>query len=181
MSKDVQNIIEIAETISRMVVNEQKVIQEELEQIQKLVSDAVRTISDNYMNLSGYIDKQKTVIDSIVDQVSNNDSLEEARCEIRNLSEKIQANKSAIIRALQFDDIANQAAAHSNARVKHMEALFSSVLELLQSTQAEKSSKKQVDMLLSEMKEQIEKHQKALQKTNPVTHTNVDEGGIELF
>jgi len=178
-----KSLYALADNMNSVVVREHQILQRELGQMCELVSDAAKTLVDNFDIITKLAAEQAELLHVMTsDDLDDAEGNEGRRGKATEISKKMQTSNSAVVRALQFEDIVQQLASHSRKRAEQMEQLFSNLSRKLEDQKKVESQQyHKVMQSVKAMQQEVEKHRVAMDKENPVKQVSISEGKTELF
>lgn len=172
-------LYELADEFNRLIVREHQILQDEMNQVRVLVSDAVKNLDNNFRGLNSKNSEQADILSNVfkTGQVDN-----EQQQKLTEITHQIKSHTSTTIRALQFDDIVQQLAGHTCDRIARMQELFVDLenkLSIIKRLESEDISAIQGHVKM--MRDEVDNFRTRLEKENPVRQRSMDAGKIELF
>lgn len=173
----------LAHELARLVVQEHKLLQTELNQITELTFEAVRELSKITIQL------KNSTEEIILSQPDADDkTAEDLRSDLLRLNENINRSTSETVRALQFGDILNQLTDHVLKRAISMDMLFTSlsnevdmIKEYQQNSDESANMEDRVAGHISVMGDKVQSYKSLLPSSSPVKQKNLKMGKTELF
>jgi len=174
---------DLATALNGLVVREHQILQEELGQLSALIRDAVATLEESFRVINEQASEQSKLATSTAEVLNEKKQrLPIGLDNISKISEQINKNVATAVRSLQFEDIIQQLAAHSNNRAAQIEQLFVKLGEKLITLESIKSDEAiRIEQIIHAMQSDMEDFRHAVEKDNPVKQATMDEGKIELF
>jgi len=174
---------DLATTLNGLVVREHQILQEELGQLSTLIRDAIATLEESFHLINEQASEQSKLATSTAEVLNEKKQrLPIGLDNISKISEQINKNVATAVRSLQFEDIIQQLAAHSNNRAAQIEQLFVKLGEKLITLESIKSDEAIcIEQIIYAMQSDMEDFRRAVEKGNPVKQATMDEGKIELF
>jgi hypothetical protein len=174
---------DLADKLAQLVVQEHKLLQNELKQITELSDDAVHQLSKITMQLKN---SAKDIMRSQLDV--EDISVQDLRLSLQQLNDHIDSSTSETVIALQFGDILKQLTDHVLKRAVSMDILFTSLSNEVDMIKGHQNKSDEPDNVadrmrehISAMDERIESYKSALPSSSPVKQKDLKTGKIELF
>lgn len=174
-------VFNLADDLARLLMQEHKLLQNELTQITALSDSAVQELGQITMGL-----KRSSEEIMLAQLDRDNRTLEKVQCNLQLLNDQIHASTSDTVRALQFEDILKQLIGHVLKRAVSMDSLFTTLAgELINiKDMLGTSGELDIDKLniqLDIMREQIHGYKSTLPNNNPVKQDSMKPGKVEIF
>jgi len=157
----------LAHDIIELVLIEHRNIDQQLDDVSQLTADACNTLVPAFERIS-------QCCDQLLDVNSPTDR--------QNCRNDIRHHQQQVITALQFDDIVQQLAKHTQARTRLLLAILEQLLAGF--TEIENSDYQYTEMLdasVESLKREIEGLRQELAKERPVKQRSLNTGNTELF
>lgn len=172
-------LFELANELSQLVVREHQILQKEMQQVQVLVSDAVKNLDSNFRGLDSKASEQADILDEVFQSCQVSDDQQK---KLKDITHQINSHTSTTIRSLQFDDIVQQLAGHTCNRISQMQDLFLEFEDKLAIiSQLDVGDTDAISERVQMLREEVACLRTRLEKENPVRQHSMDAGKIELF
>jgi hypothetical protein len=174
---------DLADELAQLVVQEHKLLQNELKQITELSDDAVHQLSTITMQLKNSakdIMRPQLELEGV--------SVQELRLSLQQLNDQIDISTSETVIALQFGDILKQLTDHVLKRAVSMDILFTSLSNEVGMIKGHQNKSDEANSVadrmrehISTMSEKILSYKSALPSSSPVKQKTLKTGKVELF
>jgi len=170
----------LADDLVNLMIREHQYIQEELENVRQLIHDATGSLTAGFDEINILAIEQNTMI-SLASQlnITDNEALLE---QCKRVDKKHRDNRARIVTALQFDDIVQQLTKHAQNRARHIQEMFKNLDDALKElNNLDHKNDLAFISRVKEIKRDVKKLGKELEKENPVKQSSLTIGKTELF
>lgn len=173
---------ELSCDVSRLVIREQQLLNEELLRMSSLLREAATDLRHCFTIMGQQLDQQASLLRQRDPSGQMERRRDNSREKLMLATSELGSYISKAIKALQFEDIIQQLIGHSRRRAEEIERMFSAIQDRISDLQEHDVQElEKLLVVLESCHKEIAAVKEALTLANPVKQQSMEKGDVTLF